>query len=254
MEDGLKQSLVVRWVVVCLRVCVKYLKKSSAGVLDHAGILMESWRLRLQRLESAQKWCKTLMYIMHILFYSLPDVCWMNHFWGQVRPRRILRTLYPTATSFSCRNTTKTNFLLLPLKISPTFSLFLVPRFSTSRKLHVYWLGTIASNSNTSFESIEQNLKNSNQNLYAAAVWGMSVGNIYYEVCGFSVFPTIQEITLPVEKIEGYSIAMITAPAPEPHMWASPDPGPDSKCFKTVEFGCVFRQRNFDRHVLSHGT
>ena len=53
----------------------------------------------------------------------------------------------------------------------------------------------------------------------------------------FPVFSIIQEITLPVEKLLGLQIAILTPNVPGQHMWLSPGPwpGPDSKCSNTVE-------------------
>ena len=49
---------------------------------------------------------------------------------------------------------------------------------------------------------------------------------------------------MPVERLRGYSIAMIAFLAPGqqgPHVWASPSPWPYSKCSTTVNVYVMFR-------------
>ena len=51
-----------------------------------------------------------------------------------------------------------------------------------------------------------------NLDLYLS-VWGLSLGKVSCEAHIFSLFSTIQEKTLPVEKLRGYTIAIIIAHA-----------------------------------------
>ena len=46
---------------------------------------------------------------------------------------------------------------------------------------------------------------------YYWLVWGLSIGNVSYKAhtCSVLVFLTIQETTLPVEQLRGYTIALL---------------------------------------------
>ena len=52
-------------------------------------------------------------------------------------------------------------------------------------------------------------------------VCSLGMGNVSYVAHISSVFSTIQEIRWPVAKLGGYLITIITAHAPEQHMWPS---------------------------------
>ena len=54
----------------------------------------------------------------------------------------------------------------------------------------------------------------------------------------FQVFSTIQGKSKAKHFFDFCYNIYNHAHAPSPHMWPSPDPGPDSKCSKTVEVGC----------------
>ena len=60
--------------------------------------------------------------------------------------------------------------------------------------------------------------------------------------CIFSIFDNSRKTkgqAFQALLLRGYTIPIITANAPGPHMWPSPGPGPDPKCSKTVGGGCT---------------
>ena len=69
----------------------------------------------------------------------------------------------------------------------------------------------------------------------------LSIVNVFYKPHVFSVFSTIQKIVLPVPKLWGYTIALITAHATGMHMWLvrAPDPIPTSET--VVWCSCLYQ-------------
>ena len=79
--------------------------------------------------------------------------------------------------------------------------------------LHTLFFGTYR-NHPENCGKYQKKLMNSARNLdLYLSVWGLSLGKVSYEAHIFSLFSTMQEKTLPVEKLRGYTIAVIIAHA-----------------------------------------